>query len=84
MMTQALERQELKGLLVKTKQMSLCQSFNANNTTLIIEASVENARACMDIGDRFGRASGLYFKWQGMKAIYIGGVPTPPEFDELG
>ena len=87
-MSQALRKQELRGLSIAREGITLCQLFYADNTTIIIEADLGNAKACMEIRNRFDRVSRLYFKWDGMQAIYTGVLPLPPKFfgtwQELG
>jgi hypothetical protein len=84
MVSKAIKQKQVRGLEVETEGMALCQTFYADNTPLLIEADVQNAQKCMELGDTFGSISGLHFKWTGMKTVYTGGLPILQEYLSLG
>jgi hypothetical protein len=83
MVSLALSNGQLKGLHLEEHNMTLCQDFYADNTTLCIVAERANVDFSMKLADDFGSLSGLYCQWKGMCATFIGADHIPDEFVDL-
>jgi hypothetical protein len=53
MVSEATRRGEIKGLYLEEQEITLCQDFYADNTTLLVEADRDNVDCCIAIADSF-------------------------------
>jgi hypothetical protein len=84
MMEEAKRKKEIRGLVIEEHNLSLCQDYYADNTTLLVEADRKVVDHCIQVAEDFGKVSGLFCQWTGMHAVFVGSGPVLREFVDLG
>ncbi|CAM6105223.1 unnamed protein product [Calypogeia fissa] len=81
---QAVTNGELHGTCIDTLQIHNAHGMYADDIRMILQAVLRYILKCMEIFETFGKASGLYCRWKGTKAVFLSARPVPAELLALG